>query len=138
MKQNYELAYIISSKISEEQSQEISRKINNLIQEKQGIVSESQLGKKIALAYPIKKQVFAWFQTTYFSLDSSILEQLEKNLKEEKNILRYLILKTRKPKIRKPARTPRKPLPVSKSSKVELKEIEKKLDEILKDQDESQ
>lgn len=142
MKQKYELAYIISSKISEEESQEISRRINNLIQEKGGIVSESQLPKKIALGYPIKKQVFAWFQTTYFSLDSSFLSELVKNLKEEKDILRHLALKVRKPRIKKPARTPRKPQLISKenepSPKVELGEIEKRLDEILKDPDESQ
>lgn len=137
MKQNYELAYIISAKISEEQSQEISRKTNNLIQDKEGIVSESQLPKKIALGYPIKKEVFAWFQITYFSIDSSFLEKLEKSLKEEKNVLRYLILKTRKPKTRKPARTPRTLKENGPSSKVELGEIEKKLDEILKDPDES-
>lgn len=131
MKQNYELAYIISSQISEEASQEISRKINNFIQEKQGVVSESQLPKKIALGYPIRKQVFAWFQTTHFSLDSSNLSDLEKNLKEEKDILRYLILKTKPMRIRS-VRAPRKPLEKSKSQKVDLEEIEKKLDEILK------
>ncbi len=141
MKQNYELAYIISSKISEEQAQEISRKINDLIQSKNGIVSESQLPKKIALGYPIKKEVFAWFQITYFNFDTLVLSELEKIFKEEKDILRYLILKVKKPRIKKPARTPRKPLLVSKenksSPKVELGEIEKKLDEILKDSDES-
>lgn len=131
MKQNYELAYIISSQISEEASQEISKKINNFIQEKQGIVSESQLPKKIALGYPIRKQVFAWFQTTYFSIDSSNLSGVEKNLKEEKDILRYLILKTKPMRIRS-VRAPRKPLEKSKSQKVDLGEIEKKLDEILK------
>jgi len=84
MKQNYELAYIISSKISEEQAQEISRKINDLIQSKNGIVSESQLPKKIALGYPIKKEVFAWFQITYFNFDTLVLSELEKTLKKKK------------------------------------------------------
>ena len=133
MKQNYELSYIISSQISEEASQEISRKINDFIQEKQGIVSESQLPKKIALGYPIRKEVFAWLQTTYFSFDSLNLSDLEKNLKEENNILRYLVLKTKPMTMRmRSVRAPRKPLEKSKSQKVELGEIEKKLDEILK------
>ena len=133
MKQNYELAYIISSQISEEASQEISRKINNFIQEKQGIISESLLPKKIALAYPIKKEVFAWLKSTYFSFDSLNLSNLEKTIKEEKNILRYLILKIRPMRIRS-VRAPRKPLETEKlkPQKVELEKIEKKLDEIFK------
>ena len=133
MKQNHELSYIISSQISEEASQEISRKINDFIQEKQGIVSESQLPKKIALGYPIRKEVFAWLQTTYFSFDSLNLSDLEKNLKEENNILRYLVLKTKPMRIRS-VRAPRKPLETEnlKPQKVDLGEIEKKLDEILK------
>jgi len=142
MKQNYELAYIISSKLSEEAAQEISRKINNLVQENQGIVSESQLAKKIALGYPIKKEVFAWFQDTFFTLEPSVLALLEKSLKEEKNILRYSVLKTVKPRVKKPARTLKKPKAISQekqpSQKVELGEIEKKLAEILKESNESE
>ena len=87
MKKNYELAYLISSQNPEEIAQKISQEINDFIEKEQGIITESQLPQKINLAYQIEKQSFAWFQLTYFSLDSSRLKSLEKRLKEEKEIL---------------------------------------------------
>lgn len=151
MKQNYELSYLISSQASEEVWQETSRKINDFIQAKEGVVLESQLPQKISLAYPIQKKNAAWFQTTYFSLDSSKLEGLQKELREKKEILRFLIL-VKKPVKASPKR-PRKPKEIISNEinkfdsvelkkvetpqKVDLKEIEKRLEEILsKDEDE--
>jgi ribosomal protein S6 len=147
MKQNYELSYLISSQASEGAWQEISRKTNDFIQAKEGVILESQLPQRISLAYPVKKENAAWFQTTYFSLDSSKLEDLQKKLKEEKGILRFLLLVKRPVKIS--ARRARKskeamkkfvPSEIKKTGtsqqKVELKEIEKKLEEILNKGDE--
>lgn len=148
MKQNYELSYLISSQASEGASKDISGKINDFIQAKEGVVLESQLPQRISLAYPVKKENAAWFQITYFSLDSSRIEDLQKKLKEEKGILRFLLLVKRPVKIS--ARRARKSKEttskfVSKEikkevgtsqQKVELKEIEKKLDEILNKEDE--
>jgi len=147
MKQNYELSYLISSQASEEAWQEISRKINDFIQAKEGVVLESQLPQKISLAYPIRKENAAWLQITYFSLDASGIEDLQKKLKEEKGILRFLLLLKRPVKIS--ARRQRKSKEAMKKfvskeikegeapQKVELKEIEKKLEEILsKDENE--
>ena len=147
MKQNYELSYLISSQASEQAWQEISRKINDFIQAKEGVVLESQLPQRISLAYSVKKENAAWFQITYFSLDSSKLEDLQKKLREEKEILRFLLLVKRPVKIS--ARRQRKSKEtISKlvlkeikkevgtpQQKVELKEIEKKLEEILKNAD---
>jgi len=61
------------------------------------------------------------------------LGSLEKELKSEKKILRYLILARPKIKIAKVRKRPTKVIPKIpvKEKKVELKEIEKKLEEIL-------
>ncbi|MDP3093679.1 MAG: 30S ribosomal protein S6 [bacterium] len=141
MKQNYELTYLISPEVPEEKAQEISRNIDNLIQERQGLVFESLLPQKMNLAYLIKKQPAAWFQLTNFSLDTFSLQELEKKLKDESQILRYLILV--KLPVKAPSR-PRRSLKRAKEKeakpydqKVELEEIEKKLEEILnKDENE--
>ena len=83
------------------------------------------------MAYPVRKKSSngAYLSTLNFHLDPEKLGSLEKKLKSEQKILRYLILKKKILKkipeilIEKPKRIVR--------PKVELKEIEKKLEEML-------
>lgn len=138
MKQNYELTYLISSLLPEQEAGNISVGINNFIQEKQGLVNEGGLPRTIGLAYPIKKENNAWLQTTNFSLEKAELQELEKKLKENKEILRFLILKKVKERKRAIRRIPKmvikktqEAVPASPFQKAELEDIGKKLDEIL-------
>lgn len=135
---NYELTFLITPEISEEEAKAFSQKIVSLIQEEGGVlVGEANLLNK-KLAYSIKKQTQAYLAVLFFQLEPQKLANLEKKLKAEKQILRYLIL-TKVPvkeKLVKAKRVPklpisRKPTPKTKEKKVELKEIEKKLEEIL-------
>ena len=139
MKQNYELTYIISGQMPEEAAGKISQQISDFIQSKQGLILENSAMQKINLAYTIKKEDTAWFQTVYFGLETELAPDLAKMVKEIKAILRYLLLKKLPYKAAKPMRR-RKPKVVSEttgpktdaSQKTELEEIGKKLDEILK------
>ena len=138
MKQNYELSYLISPQLSNEGASDILRQVNDAIQEKEGVVFDSQLPRKFSLAYPIQKENEAWLQITYFSLEPGQLAEVEKKLKETKEIFRSLILK-RKPVKMAPLMQPLtaltekiKPIEAREpSQKVDLEEIEKKLEEIL-------
>ncbi|MDP2930444.1 MAG: 30S ribosomal protein S6 [bacterium] len=140
MKQNYELTYIVSGQMPEEAAGKTSQQISDFIQSKQGLILENSSLQKINLAYPIKKESTAWFQTVYFGLDTEFAPELEKTVKEMKDVLRYLFLKKMPYKAPKPMRR-RKPKVISEvgieskpspSQKIELEEIGKKLDEILK------
>ncbi len=132
----YELNYLISPELSEEDVKMLREKITSLIQEKEGVLIEEKPSFKKKLAYPVKKHSLAFLATVNFRLLPEKLKDLEKKIKEEKQILRYLILirpiikqtTLRKPKIRKIEKV--------KKGKVELKEIEKKLEEILAQSDE--
>jgi ribosomal protein S6 len=64
----------------------------------------------------------------YFFLEPEKIKQLEKKLKEDERILRYLIVSEKAPE---KAKVPSKK--VSKPKKVELKDIEEKIEEILKE-----
>jgi len=127
---NYELTLLISPDLSEEELKLLKEKIISLIQKEGGILNqESPLTKK-SLAFPIKKRQSAYFVTLDFQILPEKIEDLEKKLKGEGKILRYLIsvktpIKEVFPKIKKLAKI-EKP-----KAKVELKEIEKKLEEIL-------
>lgn len=126
----YELNYLILTDLSEKELKGCQEKISSLIQEEGGILidKEKRLVRK-TLAYPIKKRGTAFLATLSFQILPERLESLEKKLKSESNILRYQIFTKKLPKkIRV--------VPIGKPKniikpKVELKEIEKKLEEIL-------
>lgn len=132
----YELTYLISPELSLEELKSLQEKINSLIQKEAGVLNEIKLPIKKRLAYPIKKKKEAFLSDLSFYLDPEKFKNFEKELKAEKKILRYLILS--KPPVRKIAvRAKRVPkllpkIPVEEK-KAELKEIGKKLEEILRE-----
>ena len=137
---HYELTYLISSEISEEEIKSLPEKVLVLVQEADGIIENRILPLKRKLAYPINKQEDAYLTTLTFQLNPEKLAGLEKKLKAEGQILRYLLLAKKPTKeVKRVIRKVISEKPVSAQSqekKVELKEIEKKLEEILAQDDE--
>jgi small subunit ribosomal protein S6 len=130
---SYELTYLISPDLSEEELKIFLEKINSFLEEEGGKSEDLKLPIKKRLAYPIKKKNEGYFGTLNFYLLPEKLETFEKKLKKEPKILRYLLLRERLPKkieiprIRPKAKAPK----VKKEKKVELEKIEEKLEEIL-------
>jgi small subunit ribosomal protein S6 len=147
----YELTCLISPDLSEKDLMACQEKIVTLIEEEGGILIEGKSPIKKILGYPIKKKQTAFLTTLNFQFwpeelegkdpIQKRLENIEKKLKSESKILRYLILAKKLPKkiaeisIKKPkeiTKLPRKEKILKpKVEKVELKEIEKKIEEIL-------
>lgn len=124
----YELNYLILPDLKEEELKLLQEKIVSLIQEKGGVLVSNTTAVKKLLFYPIKKRTEAFLATLSFQLNPEKLADLEKKLKEEKNILRYLIVSKR---VYKKTLPPERPKRTIKREKVELKDIDKKLKEIL-------
>ena len=125
----YELTYLISSNLSGEEAERFQEEITSLIQKQEGVLEKKERPVKKNLSYPIQKQEIAYLATIEFSLEPEKLNDLEKEIKSKNQILRFLLL-TKKPskaglKIIKPKTKPKE--------KVKLKEIENKLEEILKE-----
>jgi len=136
---NYELAYLISSDISEEEAKEIQEKVKSLLQKEGAFLNErKEILIKKRLAYPIKNKIQVYLASLEFQLSPEKIAVVEKNIKEEGLILRYLLItkfpeKEAKIKARRVAPLVKKPQKTPSEKKVELKEIEKKLEEILKE-----
>lgn len=143
---NYEIAYILSSDINEEEIFGVIGKITGLIQDEKGMVQKIEEPQKIKLAYPIQKQKTAYLGCTVFSMLPENVEGLKKKLRQEnKTIIRFLMVLAQKklaaaamrkqiivskPKIGKPPATPA--IPVSEAEeKVDMAELDKKLEELL-------
>ena len=130
---NYELTYLISSDVFGEELKNLSEKIKSFVQEEEGVIKKTTEPSKTKLGYSIKEKGEAFLVTLNFSFQPEKIANLEKKLKAENQILRYMILNKDLPeKILRPKRT-RPELKTKESEKVELKEIDKKIEEILKE-----
>ena len=135
--QLYELTYLISPELNEGELKDFSQKIDSLVS-KTGKITKSESPRKITLAYPVQKKGEAFLATFEFQALPQEAENLKKELEKEKDILRFLLVKKRGPEkikerlrpapVKAPSVKEEKPRP---SKKVELKEIEEKLEKIL-------
>lgn len=143
----YELTYIISSEITAEEAEAEAKNIESFIQDKKGVILKSEKPSPKTLAYPIKRQGSGFFAILEFQLEPEHLGELKEKLQKDGKIIRHMLIIKNPVKIQKERRTRKKPLisPIfveaikdlpaqsekKKSKKVELKEIEEKLAEIL-------
>lgn len=126
--QYYELSYIISAALGEEELRAMKERMISAVQGQNGLlIEDNNFGKK-RTAYMKGKEKPGLLFTLIFEMSPEQLAGLEKKLKLEKQILRYAISIKKhfgvstvfSPKIE------RKIQP-----KVEMADIEKKLEEIL-------
>jgi len=145
----YELTYIISSEITSEEAEAAAEEINSFIKNKEGIILRSEKPVAKTLSYPIKKFGSGFFVVLEFQIEPEKLNELNEKLEKDGKILRHVVIIKNPVRIKKERRAARKPIfstetesaevkniveekiSEDKSKKVELKEIEKKLDEIL-------
>ncbi len=154
----YELTYLAPDELSGEELKNLQEKIISHIQENDGILKESRAPIRQKLALAIKKWSDAFSVVLDFHSAPEKIADIEKKLKSESRILRFMILikklpgsKSKAPRLRGEVRlseaarrVPKSPglgleIPkisekplIKKEKKVELKEIEKKLEEILR------
>ena len=143
---NYELAYMLSSSIPDGAVLAASGKLTAAIEEARGMVRRAETPKKRRLAYAIKKETNGYFGWTTFAMARDAVAGLEKKIKENKDVIRHLIveeeIETRIPYVR-PLGVRRAPVlqkspaistvaPVqAPEEKLDLEALDKKLEEIL-------
>ncbi|MDO8524390.1 MAG: 30S ribosomal protein S6 [bacterium] len=88
----YELAYLISGQIDENQAQELAKKIEKKLEENSVILGSIE-PKKIKLAYIIKKQQDGYLMSVDFTSDPKNLIEISKEMEKETDVLRFLTIK---------------------------------------------
>ena len=137
MIKTYELTYLVSQELSEEQLKSFCEKISGFVAEDGGLLERQITPFKRRLAYVIKGKIDAFLVTLFFKVNGKNLENIEKKIKAEPQILRYILfVKEPLKKINMKARRfPREKAEHASerndSHKAELKEIDKKIEEIL-------
>lgn len=102
----YELSCLINPDFSQEQAEEFVQKLEGLVSIG-GKVVKKDLAKKIGLAYAIKKQTSAFLLSIIFESTSEKIEELQKKLDGDSEIIRFLLIKTKIEKDRPPRIAPK-------------------------------
>lgn len=126
----YDLTYLISPRLANKEANDLSQKIIATIQQEGGLLDKIEMPFKVALEYPIAKEKTAWLSFLTFFLEPDKEKELHSKLGLENNILRSLCFVKKPPRLRPKETKPKIPRKIAEK-KVGLKEIEKKLEEIL-------
>lgn len=141
---NYELAYLLIPTVSEEELAKTTHSLAGLIESAKGLVRHVEMPKKRILAYPVKKKREAYFGWITFRLIPERIRAIVKNLKEKKEIVRYLIVEKEResrpqllrpmalrPPVRRRKAEIKEITPPPPEAKLDLEALDKKLEEIL-------
>lgn len=151
---NYELLYIISNQFTEEELKDLINQVNGLLQKYQAEIGYQEVLGKRKLAYPINKVAHGYYVVTEFTLPSGQdLQKINQDLILNKQLVRAQIIA--KPKItskeieeqkRRANQLEYQPEPGPREmvrkeivraappkEKISMKELDEKLNEILKD-----
>jgi len=137
----YELTYLLSPETAEEQVKTISQELTDYIRKEGGIIEKEAKPLKKRLGQKIQKNKAALLSEINIYFDPLKVKSLEKTLKENSQIMRFLICSKKRlgETLAKPSTRRRQPVAVvspekeekAEKEKVGIEEIDKKLEEIL-------
>lgn len=90
---DYELTLILDPDLSSEDQKKLIEKIKKIIEDTKGKVEKTNDWEKKELAYPIKKKTMGYYFLWEIKTDSEQIDKIDKKLKIEEEVLRYLILR---------------------------------------------
>jgi small subunit ribosomal protein S6 len=90
---DYEMVLILSPEATEGGSDAATDKVNQLITERGGSLSNVEQWGKRKLAYPIKHFMEGGYVLTRFQLKPKLIKELEENLRISEEVVRHLVVK---------------------------------------------
>ncbi len=152
----YELLYIIPPKFTWQETFDIEKEVRKILKEARVNILGTKPFEKRQLAYPVKRCHFGIYGQMKFEGNEEQIKKIDEKLRLEPNIIRHNVFKFKatqapvirdfrekrekkyvKPKqaakeIKEPPVTP-KPDEGGKTEKIKLEELDKKLEELLKE-----
>ncbi len=140
----YELNYLISNGLGAEKAQDIALKVESLLQEQNGTLTNGRKSKEIELGHEINGSKKSVMFNIQFRVEPDNIIAIQQQLKKMPAIVRFMVTVKNPTKINaKPQRrfqkkteetnTAQQTKTSQKRAKVELKQIEEKLEEILEE-----
>jgi small subunit ribosomal protein S6 len=89
----YETAFLLSPKLSEEETASFITQMADVISQKKGkMIKEDRWGKR-RMAYPIKRFEEAFYVIFLYESDPEVPYELERRFKQTESVLRFLTVK---------------------------------------------
>jgi len=89
----YETAFLLSPKLSEEETASFITQMAEIISQKKGkMIKEDRWGKR-RMAYPIKRFEEAFYVIFLYEADPEVPYELERRFKQTESVLRFLTVK---------------------------------------------
>ncbi len=133
-KKEYEMPYLLSPEIAEDKIDAEIAELKKIIAENSGNTIQAESPEKRRLAYPVKKQSYAYFGVIYFNIDADGLDKIKKSLFLNKKILRFLMLNATikpRPKNENPKSEKLNPITVQSETSAPAQSFDQKLEDIL-------
>jgi small subunit ribosomal protein S6 len=143
----YELMYILSSAVSDNDVPTVVAEVDKYISSQGGtLLAQEMLGKK-KLAYPIKKTRNGFYVVQTFNLEPRRLQEMDNKLRSIDSIIRYLVVNLdeqerraiKDRKVRESMQANRKPMPVAEVvpavAPISDTELEQKIEKALGSED---
>ncbi|MBU1102119.1 30S ribosomal protein S6 [Patescibacteria group bacterium] len=136
----YELIFITDSLAGSIDNEAIG-KVRSLIGNLGGGIKKEEIREKQKLAYPVKKRLAGCYVVFEFEMETEKIAELQNQLRQDSSILRFLIINKKgvkpEPTRSRPSRAKvtaaSMPAGEDKGEKVKIEELDKKLEEILKE-----
>lgn len=152
----YELTYIITPEVTSEEALTCAKDFESFITDNNGTIAKQQSPGAKALSYPINKKASGFVGTLEFQLEPEKLVELKNSIEKNGKITRFIVIIKKPTELRKSKRSrskleehalemgntktetditdeePNTSKNQDEKQKVELKDIEQKLDELLK------
>ncbi len=153
----YELLYIVSGSLTDVEVQTVMKSIEALLLGAGATLTSHKSEGRLPLSYPIKKAKTGSYVLAFFEAPAASIEQIEKALRIDADLLRHLLLKSTKEQTKKTFEILPYTFPLAEQeerasshapertyaavpakvvhSDISSEELDKKLDEILEDTD---
>ena len=135
---DYEFVYILIPKFSEKEARTKAKEVSDLLKKRGAKILKEDFWGKRELAYPIKHFEEGWYILVEFSSEPEKIREIDKALKLEEDIIRFLIIKKEKKEAVKEkiskvteAEEKKKVKKTTATKKIGLEKLDEKLEEIL-------
>lgn len=93
MTSRYEIGFIVTPEVNEEEVKKITESITSTITKAQGVIEGLDEWGRKKLAFPIRKNLEGYYVFVQAEVDGSVIATLERRLKQMEKVLRFITLR---------------------------------------------
>lgn len=131
----YEITFIIDSQLEQKQIDEFVQKIETMITDSKGEIVKKDLWGKRRMAYEINRKQYGYYVYVLFKASGDIIQKIERELKLNESILRFLTIRLSKAAIKQMEKKSKKSKTVREVHKPQDEAKEEEVEEILEEEE---